>query len=105
MVGRPTFHIPSTIAIMIRDESAFEAQVALDSIAAVSAAVNGLPSHITTAAHVTSSSAQPVPGLPEPRKKEVSSEKVRIENRERKKRWREQNEERSKCYSTILFTE
>ncbi|GJJ69933.1 hypothetical protein EMPS_02282 [Entomortierella parvispora] len=80
---------------MIRDESAFEAQVALDSIAAVSAAVSALPSHITTVAHMTNSTTPPA-GPPEPRKKEVSSEKVRIENRERKKRWREQNEERNK---------
>ncbi|KAG0050981.1 hypothetical protein BGZ83_004232 [Gryganskiella cystojenkinii] len=96
---------------MIRDESAFEAQAALDSIAAtalaaaaVSAASTGhvhepeqiLATRTTTTLAAPVAAPAPVPATEDSRKRELVSEKVRTENRERKKRWREQNEERNK---------
>ncbi|KAF9188998.1 hypothetical protein BGZ51_000174 [Haplosporangium sp. Z 767] len=63
---------------MIRDETAFQAQAALESIAATASAA-----------------ATPVVDQ-ETIKRDLQSQKVRTENRERKKRWREQNEDRNK---------
>ncbi|KAF9585032.1 hypothetical protein BGW38_004191 [Lunasporangiospora selenospora] len=60
---------------MIRDDSAFQAQAALDSIAA--------SPEDTTAGQ-------------DNLKRGMNTEKIRMENRERKKRWRELNEDRNK---------
>ncbi|KAF9173183.1 hypothetical protein BGX20_003911 [Mortierella sp. AD010] len=67
---------------MIRDDTAFQTQ---DLIAATANATSA----VTTGA---TASVDPVQSL----KRELNSEKVRTENRERKKRWREQNEDRNK---------
>ncbi|KAG0212583.1 hypothetical protein BGX28_006019 [Mortierella sp. GBA30] len=67
---------------MIRDDSAYQAQAALDSIAAA-----------TAAPPASTASADP---MQDSLKRDLISEKIRTENRERKKRWREQNEDRNK---------
>ncbi|KAF8983483.1 hypothetical protein BGZ46_010158 [Entomortierella lignicola] len=64
---------------MIRDDTAFQTQ---DLIAATANATSA----------VTTGGVDPAQSL----KRELNSEKVRTENRERKKRWREQNEDRNK---------
>ncbi|KAF9962273.1 hypothetical protein BGZ72_008408 [Mortierella alpina] len=66
---------------MIRDDSAYQAQATLDSIAAVTA---------------TATAAATADPMQDSLKRDLISEKVRTENRERKKRWREQNEDRNK---------
>ncbi|KAF9112857.1 hypothetical protein BGX27_002690 [Mortierella sp. AM989] len=67
---------------MIRDDTAFQTQ---DLIAATTNATSAVTTGATTGVDPTQSL-----------KRELNSEKVRTENRERKKRWREQNEDRNK---------
>ncbi|KAI1315062.1 hypothetical protein EDD11_001355 [Mortierella claussenii] len=73
---------------MIRDDTAFQTQ---DLIAATTAATAG-----GAMTGGTDLSLQPQNQQTESPKRDSNSEKVRTENRERKKRWREQNEDRNK---------
>ncbi|KAF9899977.1 hypothetical protein BX616_002754 [Lobosporangium transversale] len=74
---------------MIRDDTAMQNQSLIAATAAVAAAAGAM----TGSADPT---PQPQRKSAETLKRELNSEKVRTENRERKKRWREQNEERNK---------
>ncbi|KAF9437893.1 hypothetical protein BGZ76_010675 [Entomortierella beljakovae] len=66
---------------MIRDETAFQTQDLIAATANATSAVTGATPRVDHAQSL---------------KRELNSEKVRTENRERKKRWREQNEDRNK---------
>lgn len=92
---------------MIRDETAFQAQAALDQLAAtahataLSAAVGTAPTTPTSASTPTTSTATTATAVApidpaEVLKKDLINQRVRNDNRERKKRWREANEDRSK---------
>lgn len=106
---------------MIRDETAFQAQAALDQLAATAHATalsaTAAPSTPTTpstptattstapgtAATATATATAVAPLDPaEVLKKDLINQRVRNDNRERKKRWREANEDRSKCF--LLLT-
>ncbi|KAF9297165.1 hypothetical protein BGZ88_010904 [Linnemannia elongata] len=100
---------------MIRDETAFQAQAALDQLAATAHATalsaTAAPATPTTpstptattstapgtAATTTATAAAVAPLDPaEVLKKDLINQRVRNDNRERKKRWREANEDRNK---------
>ncbi|KAF9551212.1 hypothetical protein KI688_003934 [Linnemannia hyalina] len=100
---------------MIRDETAFQAQAALDQLAATAhatalsaAAAPATPTTPSTPTTTTSTApgtaatatATATAGAPldpaEVLKKDLMSQRVRNDNRERKKRWREANEDRNK---------
>ncbi|KAF9099048.1 hypothetical protein BGX23_004290 [Mortierella sp. AD031] len=89
---------------MIRDETAFQAQAALDQLAATahatalsttSAAAGGTPGTTTPTTTTTTASTATVDAA-EALKKDLVNQRVRNDNRERKKRWREANEDRNK---------
>ncbi|KAF9913277.1 hypothetical protein EC991_000039 [Linnemannia zychae] len=96
---------------MIRDETAFQAQAALDQLAATAHATalsaevpdttsTPTPTSNTSVATATTggggaSSIAPLDPA-ESLKKDLMNQRVRNDNRERKKRWREANEDRNK---------
>ncbi|KAF9922556.1 hypothetical protein FBU30_007323 [Linnemannia zychae] len=88
---------------MIRDETAFQAQQALDQLAAtahataLSAATPATTSTPPTTTTTTTTSTTTAPLDPaDALKKDLINQRVRNDNRERKKRWREANEDRNK---------
>ncbi|KAG0378333.1 hypothetical protein BGX24_004110 [Mortierella sp. AD032] len=96
---------------MIRDETAFQAQAALDQLAATAHATvlsaaapdtsTPMTTHnntsVATAGGAASTTAAAAPLDPaDSLKKDLINQRVRNDNRERKKRWREANEDRNK---------